>query len=75
VPEDVIKRRYERSIANFWQVYQPLADSWVLCDNSTNEFVVVARGERGQPPEVLNPELYHEIEQSALIERPGEVAD
>jgi predicted ABC-type ATPase len=33
VPESVVRRRFERSIRNFMR-YQPLADTWLLFDNS-----------------------------------------
>src|SRR5438552_1785170 len=62
VPESVVRRRYKRGLVNFLQIYRPLADSWVLCDNSGDGPVVVARGIREVATEVLNQELYHEIE-------------
>jgi predicted ABC-type ATPase len=34
VPEDDVRRRYRRGIANFLTVYRQLADSWTLFDNS-----------------------------------------
>lgn len=34
VPEEDVRRRYRRGIANFLQVYRPLADSWIVFDNS-----------------------------------------
>ena len=34
VPEEVIRRRYDRSLANFFNLYRPLADSWLMLDNS-----------------------------------------
>jgi predicted ABC-type ATPase len=33
VPAEDIKRRFGRSIQNFIQLYQPLADDWVVYDN------------------------------------------
>lgn len=36
VPEDTIRRRYIKSIKNFFSLYQPLADNWVIFDNSEN---------------------------------------
>ena len=35
VPEEVIRRRYYRGIRNFLDLYQPLADSWIVFDNSS----------------------------------------
>lgn len=34
IPESIIRRRFERSITNFFRLYQPLADSWMFFDNS-----------------------------------------
>lgn len=34
VPDDDVRRRYRRGIANFLRVYRALADSWIVFDNS-----------------------------------------
>jgi predicted ABC-type ATPase len=34
VPEVDIRRRFTRSIVNFWNIYRPLADRWVLIYNA-----------------------------------------
>ena len=34
VPEDVVRRRYHSGLRNFFDLYKPLADSWLLYDNS-----------------------------------------
>lgn len=34
IPEETIRRRYRRGIENFFSLYQPLADSWSVYDNS-----------------------------------------
>jgi predicted ABC-type ATPase len=34
VPEEDIRRRYRRGIANFLRVYRPLTDFWIVYDNS-----------------------------------------
>lgn len=34
VPEPVIRRRFERSLGNFFNAYRPVADSWLMLDNS-----------------------------------------
>src|SRR5262249_53919577 len=31
VPEETIRQRYWRGLANFGRLYRPLADAWVLC--------------------------------------------
>src|SRR2546425_1227992 len=75
VPEDVIRRRYGRSLVNFVEIYQPLADSWILCDNSGSFGVVVARGERDTVVEVRDEELYDEIRRATRRERARQLAD
>lgn len=34
VPADVVKRRFKRSLNNFFALYGPLADEWTMFDNS-----------------------------------------
>ena len=34
VPENIVRRRYARSIGNFFNIYRPIADSWLMLDNS-----------------------------------------
>ena len=36
VPNDVVKRRFGRSLSNFFNLYAPLADQWALFDNSSS---------------------------------------
>ncbi len=64
VPEDTVRRRYLRGLVNFMRLYAPLADDWILCDNSHDALVVVARGGRGRPPVVTAQETYDEIQRA-----------
>ncbi|MCI0680696.1 MAG: zeta toxin family protein [Gemmataceae bacterium] len=34
IPIDVIRRRYQRGVENFFRLYRPLADAWKLFDHS-----------------------------------------
>jgi predicted ABC-type ATPase len=34
VPEPDVRRRFKRSLSNFFRLYRPLVDRWVLFDNS-----------------------------------------
>jgi predicted ABC-type ATPase len=36
VPSDIVKRRFGRSLSNFFNLYAPLADQWALFDNSSS---------------------------------------
>lgn len=43
VPSDVVRRRFGRSLSNFFKLYSPLADEWTLFDNSgENDARVIA---------------------------------
>jgi predicted ABC-type ATPase len=35
IPEAVIRRRFQRSLENFFNRYRPVADSWLMLDNSS----------------------------------------
>ena len=44
IPENVIRRRYERGLSNFFSLYLPVVDSWMLIDNSGAPYEVIAEG-------------------------------
>ncbi len=44
VPEVDVRRRFTRSLRNFWNLYRPLADHWLLIYNSGNQPQDVAVG-------------------------------
>ena len=61
IPEDVIRRRYEAGLRNFFQIYVPLADRWRLYDNSElGQPVLVARGTKLIRNSPLWSRLYEE---------------
>jgi predicted ABC-type ATPase len=42
VPEADVRRRFRRSITNFWELYRTLVDSWALMYNSQAEPIEIA---------------------------------
>ncbi len=34
VPDEIVRRRYNKGIRNFFRLYKPLADTWFFYDNS-----------------------------------------
>lgn len=45
IPEDVIYRRYFKGLDNFFKLYQPIAESWTVYDNSKfANPVIIAKG-------------------------------
>ncbi len=51
IPEDIIRRRYERGRRNLIDLYLPLCDTWIVYNNSKNESQLVA--ESGIEKEVI----------------------
>lgn len=60
VPEAVVRRRFERSMRNFFLHYRPLGDSWTLYDNRANPPQIISSAERGQV-RVVELRLYNEL--------------
>lgn len=44
VPEPDIRRRFARSLTNFWRVYRNIADHWMVVSNINDEFSDAAIG-------------------------------
>jgi predicted ABC-type ATPase len=50
IPEPTIRRRWAGGLRGFWERYQPLADEWVVLDNTTTSAPsVIAYGTTAQP--------------------------
>jgi predicted ABC-type ATPase len=59
IPEDTIRQRYTRSMANFHGLYRPLVDDWIVYDNSLNGvYRLVAEGTREASETIHNAELW-----------------
>lgn len=48
VPVTDVRRRFGRSVQNFWRVYRPLFDSWTVFNTSTAPPALVAKEEGGK---------------------------
>ena len=59
IPEAIIRRRYERGLRNFFELYRPLADRWRLYQNvSIGRPRLVASGGAGRRTRVSDPALW-----------------
>lgn len=67
VPVVDIRRRFNRSLTNFWNIYRELSDNWVLVYNEENGFEDVAIGSKGTSS-VRNQELFQQFLQHMLDE-------
>ena len=47
VPAEDVRRRFQRSLSNFFNLYKPLLDSWMLFDNSADLPRLIADEESG----------------------------
>lgn len=61
IPEDVIRRRYHRSASNFFNLYLPIARTWVVYDNSTVSPILVAAGRENEIERVVRQDLWQPL--------------
>lgn len=61
VPAEDVERRYQRSIYNFINLYIPIANNWVLYDNSTGAFIEVANKLEDCQIEIFDYDLWNKI--------------
>lgn len=64
VPELDVRRRFKRGLYNFFKLYEPLLDLWILFDNSTEKPHLIAKKEDGILT-LESKELYNKIRKSA----------
>lgn len=60
IPEHVVRRRYYMGLNYFFETYAPICDRWMLVDNSTSPFTIVAEGS-GKAVSVKDKEKYDTI--------------
>ncbi len=63
VPEDVIRRRYQLSLKNFFHLYRSLASVWTIIDNSDSASRMIARYNCGCE-EVIDTNFYQQMKDS-----------
>jgi predicted ABC-type ATPase len=68
VPEAAIRQRYNRSVRNFFTLYQPLANEWQVYDNSGGEGprLVAGRAEAGKEV-VLLPNVWEAMHKESTL--------
>jgi predicted ABC-type ATPase len=71
VPDDVVRRRYARGIANFVNLYLPLATRWRALDNSDADGPSpIAYGRKGAAPTVVDQQVWTSILEMARDRTP-----
>ena len=62
IPVDVIHRRYERGLSNFFHLYLPIVDKWMFIDNSGAAYAVLAKG-TSKNVTIIDQPLWNRIKQ------------
>ncbi len=66
VATEDVKRRFNRSINNFFKLYMPLLDKWMLFNNSGVKPSLIAKKNNGGV-EIINKELFKKILRKAGV--------
>jgi predicted ABC-type ATPase len=61
IPEEVIIRRYKKGILNLTKVFVNLCDYWLIIDNSSRPYTLVAEGNEEVVTTVYNEETWSTI--------------
>lgn len=67
VPADVIRRRFGRSLNNFFDLYMPLADEWTLFDNSTTPHARAVAAKLANQLTVMETTTWHRLNRLSKI--------
>jgi predicted ABC-type ATPase len=66
IPETVVRPRYARGLANFFEVYRSLSDRWLMYDNSGPQPLLVATGSGESEPEIVEQVTWDTISNARL---------
>jgi predicted ABC-type ATPase len=70
VDEEVVRRRYQRSVNNFFSLFRQLADRWEVFDNTGGTGAqLVAEGRRAMVTAIHNQDVWTNFTRSAGYER------
>lgn len=61
IPRDVIHRRFNRGLTNFFELYLPIADGWRFYDAASNPPSVIAKYEVAGGEKVYDSELWNRL--------------
>lgn len=61
VAEHIVRRRYYEGIRNFFNIYAPIVDTWLLVDNSITPREIIATGGMGVEADIHYTEKYNKL--------------
>jgi predicted ABC-type ATPase len=64
IPENDIRRRYQRGTSNFFEIYMALADTWEVYDTSFDYVRPIAAGKGQSQIEILDSETWRKFKQA-----------
>lgn len=67
VPADVVRRRFGRSLNNFFGLYAPLADEWTLFDNSTSSHARTVAAKLANQLTVTETATWHKLQKLSKV--------
>jgi predicted ABC-type ATPase len=67
VPPDIVRRRYGRSVANFFRLYMPLANEWTVFDNSTSPHARPVASKLQDQINVTEPATWHKLQKLSQV--------
>lgn len=62
VPPDTVRRRFGRSLNNFYSLYLPLADRWAVFDNSVNGKATLVATQEGDNLQIKEPSSWLKLQ-------------
>jgi len=65
ISDEIVTRRYKRGIKNLFNLYLPLADHWIVVDNSDINPEMISSGGRDLDMTVLDEKIWEEIKRKA----------
>lgn len=67
VPSEVIRRRFGRSLNNFFKLYAPLADQWALFDNSSTAQAIYIAAQIADQLTVTEATLWRKLQKFSKV--------
>ena len=61
IPENVIRRRYENGLKNFFTIFKELVDDWMFIDNSGEPYEVIAQKDIPNNQIIHNSNKWNEL--------------
>lgn len=65
VPTDVVRRRFGRSLSNFFSLYAPLASRWAIFDNSQTPHARLIATSEGDNLHITETSTWHKLQKMA----------